>query len=567
MANIMPPAQVVQALKMVNPQFTNEEIVQGYNDAVTQSKAQGVDLAGMDPMQQAKIALSIGRDYMANPSAYQDKPQAGVQSVEVPGLRNSPVSGQAPENVDLRVQPNTPIPDAQSAYQGSNVTAPQLLNQFSPEAMQAAQKAYLAKTEADQQARGLSSAISGWGLGSTGGRSVQANEDYWKNRDELNEKRTIGLQKQLQDQATSGLAAATSIQAQLNSLGTQAMNVGTTKLAQAKSQAELIPLMQDVTTRQELSSVDSPLSKAARSLSITALTNAGIPAAKAKSMIPDTMTGLEASLATSMLPGVTAALTARAGATGTLAQAGLTSAQIPGAAATSAITGAVQREIAPGGQLKPDALVGTNMSIGAGPVSISPNAERTTQQSGAGAESTATESQIKAYDTLLKPAIDTAMAKVRNSYTGKGAKAYAAWVPGDTNQAAIAQQLARINDLYPGALPGNIAQSIQQQKNQPGFNGQLRLDLSPAQSLSELARAKANIERIKTVREQQIKYQQRGGQAGQFTSSPEAQAANNKVALINPKTFDVQLVTPGTRGEQAAFNAGYTQPADNFNVE
>lgn len=413
-------------------------------------------------------------------------------------------------------------------------------SQFDPAAMQSAQQKYADYVNNSQLARGA-----GQFFAAMGGANAAQAQGPWDAQDKLQHAITIGAQKAMQEQATAGTENATKLQ-------TMAKEKGVYQGTQQEQQQKLDLGTINVQMAQQANKPGTPQTLMAKMMLAQQFKDAGmtVPPEVTKILQDPNTTGTQ--LAAFMSPNVLEAYKSKIGTQNVASET-----------AQRNLGTKIMDTATEGGTKVPQ---GMNLSLNIGGANIAPNQQVTTEQAAVGARAGQTENQISNFKTLVEPSIDTTMKNLQNTYTGKGASAYARFAPGDNNQVAIAQQFARINQVYPEALPPEVAASIKSQSSQPGWNGQLKIELSPAQAFQALASAKANVARIEADRQARLQFQNSGKNPIEYSASPEAQAASSKKAVINPKTFKVTLIDPNNPEDLKTVQEQGLESADNFKL-
>lgn len=227
-----------------------------------------------------------------------------------------------------------------SPYQGAGYNKADLMSQFSPEQLKAAYADQQRMYQSTLPSRAVGGVLAG---GSGSGDVMLNNRNQWEGIDKQNALQSIDKQKALQLQATEGLAAGTVAQ-------NQDKIAGEYQLSQAKGAQELAQGVQkttlggmNVAQQQRLNNPHSPESMLAKSLLVNQFRAAGVT-------IP---AGLDVENASAqqlmgfMDPNVMNSFKTKAGITETLATAGKTVAETPGAAAESQVKQGVANAVAP----------------------------------------------------------------------------------------------------------------------------------------------------------------------------------------------------------------------------
>jgi hypothetical protein len=511
---------------------------------------ENLDRAGSD---QNAISSAVDRFALAvQPEAMPQQAAAGT--VEDPAtLAPVPVVGkrEPPPPVDyskyaLGAPLNT---DLASPYTGTTQEAANPANpgasgmsQFDPVQLKAAQAAQAQKYQDTMANKAITGGIAGAAAGFTDGRSVDQNAARWKIQDEQNMLETLGAQKALQEQATAGTENATKMQ-------TMAKTAGEYQGTQQAKQQELVKGELGKDAQLRLNQAGTPESLLAVMMLTNQMKSAGLGGLP-KGLDPKTLTAQQ--VMGFMDPKVLEAYKTKIGIQATQAET-----------AQKQLGTKIASNITKDGTVIP---AGNNMSFTGGGITFSPNQQVTTEQAAVGTRSAQTENQISNFDTLVEPVIKTTMKNLQNTYTGKGASSYAKFMPGDNNQVAVAQQFARINQYYPEALPPEIAASIRSQSSQPGWNGELKIELDPSQAFQALASSMANVARIKADRKARVDFQKGGGNPIEYSVSDVAKSNANKLAVINPKTFKVTLVDRDNPNDMKMVQEQGLEPADSFKI-
>lgn len=469
--------------------------------------------------------------------------------------------------------PTTVNPYAGTTQETANPDTPNAsaISQFDPAALKAAQAQYDKERAAGAGFRAGADVLSGFGLGSSGGATTKYNQELQqKYKDQLFE-RTIGAQEALQKQATAGQAALTSAQNREESAG---KFTGTQREMQQKLDIGQL----NVETQKRLNDPNSKETALAKKLYVDQLRAGGrVPTKEDMALLAN---ATAQNLLPALEPKILDAFKAAAG----LQKSAAETAQAYGQAAQA--TGLGKQAVASAGKIGEETRTaktaadvfdvataggtkipqGMNTTLGPSGVQMSPNQQVLREQEGVGAGNVKTEEQIKVMKTLVEPVIDTTMADLQKTYTGKGAAAAAAWKPGDNNQVKVAQQFARINQLYPEALPAEVAASIKAQSSKPGWNGELSLSLSPTQAMTALSQAKANMARIDLDRQSRLDFQRSGGNPVEYSNSEQAQKAARMRAAIDPKTMKIVMVDPENPADVKLIQSKGLRNADNFKI-
>lgn len=502
-----------------------------------------------------------------------------VQQVNVTGQR-------PPLNYNLK----SPYEGTSQEAANPDNPAASAISQFDPRALQAAQAAYKQQYDDTKINRGLSGFLAGMGAGSAG---VNQNNANWENIDKQRYLQTIGAQEALQKQSTEGLNAATTLQNMSKQAGEYE---GTQKakdldLAAKRMSNEGAGL--DLQARKDLADPNSPQTMLAKQLLIDQLKTAGNISPELMKMLQGPVSAQQ--LMAFMDPQVLKAFQTKVGIQSTQAQTEKTNIEnkFGKAAAGSYIVppeqqaasdrerlrivkeeydkekdpatkAALFREITsieaslknPQSTLKSGPSGTTQVGISAGPVSIQPSPGAQVESTAAGQDRAKSQEQFKNYQAIIKPDIDATIDKIKKTYTGKGAAAMAAWIPGDNGQAEVASRLAALNQMYPDALPPEVGNALKAQAGRPGFNGTFQLALSPEQSIKLLEEAKARVERLQKYRTDQNKYEEKGGRPSEFSQTPQAQGVSKSPQMVTMRK--------GTRTIQVPENMVKEAEADGF---
>ena len=392
---------------------------------------------------------------------------------------------------------NTPADTAVSASPYTQkTTAPGVMNQFDPAAMKAAQDEYNRLS----LGRNLAGVGSGFHAGIVAGSSGGASQNAWlerqKNFQEQDLQRSIGLQKNLQEQATAGQAAATSISAQDRAQKEF-------EIKAAKDRAETSDAVRAANSKQQLIDPASMESKVARVLARKSLDEAGFK--DSDKLIPDTMSGVSAERVASQVLAVPTVA-------GAAATAGATKAGIPGTVAESKVKGAVantvaatQGQVDQATQLKRDveslkiikteydaetdpakkaSLLreltrvssnindnpaskrevlnlpeGSVLGVSAGGASIT-NPKAATESTASGVREAAQQDANKNYKTFIEPAANEVMKMLDEGIrTGTFTGPIARFMP-NNQQRILMAKLASLNAAAPNAFPPNISEAL-----------------------------------------------------------------------------------------------------------
>ena len=541
--SLMPPAAFSQGLLNSLPGLKLPQIIQIYQAA----KDAGGDQ--MDPTQLAAIGGEIAKK-MADQSS-QSIPTTDLGTVTVTGKREvSPSDGTLLAQLGLAPVPTgvaAADPYVGSSQEAANPSNPQAVaqSQFDPAQLQAAQAKQSQYYQDTLPYRQAANTIAGMGAAYSGNNNgAQAIADLWKNRDTQAQQETLGLQKALQEQATQGTANATA---------QQGIAKGVQGVAQEAQKTAAGALGLQLEQQRNTPGSNVSLLAAQALADQYKMAGQNLP----KNLDISTLTARQAE--GYMIPAVLDAYKKKIDAVVQQATGGKIGAETQGLQLGNRILNTATE----GGTKVPQ---GMNLSVNVGGASLSPNSQVTTQQTGAGVNAVQTENQIKNWNTLVQPTVDTTMKKISNTYTGKGAQAWSAWIPGDNAQTEMAQRFAQINQIYPEALPPEVAANIKAQQSKPGFNGSIQLPLSPQQALTGLSQAKANVARIEADRAARLDWQKNGGDPIEYSQSNQAQKIAKSRVAINPNTFQTTLIDPNNPQDLAKMKSQGLVDADNFRV-
>ena len=482
------------------------------------ANASNPEAANIDP---AKIVQGIG---MASNVAQTGKFQLPQQ------LSNVEVTGQRPR------LPTSVNPYAGTTQETRNPETPNAasISQFDPAALQAAQAAFDKERAAGSGYRDAANILAGFGLGTSGGATTKYNEDLQKRFYDQAYDRTLGAQKRLQDQATAGEAAVTSAQAREVAAG---QYMGT----QRQKQLELDLKGMDVATRKKLNDPNSNPTKIAKEMFVQQLAVSGKVPTKEQVEMLKNATAEE--IMGFMDPKVMDAFKARAGlqksaaetaqAYGQAYQAtgegGRIRAATPGVAATSDITrAAAASTIGEDGKLKP--IQGSNTSIQAGPLAITPSPLTTGQQT-AGAEASATDQKQATISTNARlPELSSDLLKVAtmgdSSPTGLASPWMSRLTPGQMEQAK-----ARLNQVVAAKMQMEQAAGLNTIKDKEAEVFRMST-LSRGAFQSEMARMNEQTARQQELLKSRDAYLKDNGTLSGFNPD----VVNRKTYLVNPKT-------------------------------
>jgi hypothetical protein len=512
----------------------------------------------------AQVVQGIG---MATNAATTGKIQLPTQTVSV--------TGQRPR------LPTTVNPYAGTAQEARNPDNPNAaaISQFDPEALKAAQEAYNRMFKEQSLGRGITQAIAGFGAGSAG---TAADRLGWEARNKELYDQSVGAQKRLQEQATAGEAALTSAQAREEAAG---KFMGTQREMQNKLDMQKF----DVKTREAMNDPSSPQTLMAAMMLADQARAAGTPLpADLQKMIADKKVTAE-QLIGFMDPKVLEAYKTKVGINkvaqeaekiaieNKFGRAGVGKYVVPKEEQAAAdreslriIKSEYDKETDPEAKaalfremirleqsikVPTDTLRtgagGTQSTFQAGPVSVSPSQGAQAESTAAAADRTRSAEQFKTYNAVVKPDIDATLSLLNKTYTGKGAAALAAWVPGDNAQAEVASRLAALNQTYPDALPPEVSANLKAQASKPGFNGTFQLSMSPGQSIKLLQEAKARVERLESYRTQQSKFEDRGGRPSDFYKTEGAKKATSAPETVTLRKGNRTITIPKAQEEEA----------------
>lgn len=489
----MPPV-VFTALKEASPNETDENIYKSWPAILQVAKQKaGMDMASIDPnviAQQIRQSNKIAPKPQTDPSIL----QAAITGPKTTQLDPVQITAprmpiESPEPVSMPAETN--INTAQNPYANANFTPATLMNQFDPAAMAKAQADYDARRRTENQGN----VFTGFMSGISGNAATEAARRKATQEDDL--QRTVTAQKDRAAQATAGLAGAKSAMETGTALQNANVEKAKADILIAKDRAELISVLGDQETRQQLQGNDTPLAQSARVTARQQFVAAGYTPEQAVQMVPDRMTGLAAIQATQGIPGalkaqtenITAQKTAAGipeevakgriatGAANTYA-AGVTAPR-PAAVSDKLFTSDAQRAKAlldrakenpapvnnTAGLALPPGVVPT---ITAGGVTLS-NPGAAAISTGNAARNLAQADATQAYNTTVRDAFQNTRDMLQKTYSGKGAEVIGRWT--NAEQAALLNQLSYLSSINATALPPQLKTAVESMKAGQDWNG------------------------------------------------------------------------------------------------
>lgn len=458
--------------------------------------------------------------------------------------------------------PTTVNPYAGTTQEERNPETPNAasISQFDPEALKAAQAQFNQRYADTQGMRTAMNTLAGLGLGSSGGKTTEYNNQLNDLQLKNMWDQTLGAQGRLQSQATAGEAALTSAQA-------REVGAGEFMAAQRKKQNELDLQSYDVATRKKLNDPNSNQSKIAKEMFSQQITVGGKAPTAAQLEMLKNATAEE--IMGYMDPKVMDAFKARAGLAKSAAETaaaygqayqstgegGRIRAATPGVAATSDITrAAAASTIGDDGKLIP--MPGSNRSIQAGPLAITPS-QLTTGQQAAGADAASTDlKQSTIASNTRMDTLSTDLIKVASlgdpSPTGLTAKWQARFTPGQKEQAR-----ARLDQLVSSKMQYEAAAGLNTIKDKDAEVDRMS-QLSRGAFQSEMARLNEQLTRQQEMLKERNAYQQANGTSAGFNPS----VVDRKTYLINPKTGQAIFDSMTPQQVKEANAKGFVTPED-----
>ncbi len=453
-------------------------------------------------------------------------------------------------------------PYAGTTQETGNPDAPNAaaISQFDPKALQAAQAAFNKQYADTQGNRTLGNILAGLGSGHSGGRTMDFNEKIKEEQLKHMYDTTLGAQGRLQAQATAGESALTSAQAREEAAG---KFTGT----QREMQQKLDLTQFSVDAQKRINDPNSNESRLAKQMYIDQIRVGG------RAPTADEVKALSNATAAEIMgfmdPKVMAAFKERSniglqGAQGEQAR-GIAArdraegrridAATPGVAATSAITEAAAGSvIGPDGKLQP--LPGSNISLQAGPASITPS-PLTTGQQASGAEASARDQKQATVATNTKmPELSSDLLKVAtigdSSPTGLASPWMSRLTPGQMEQAR-----ARLEQIVSAKMQYDEAAGMNTIKDRDAEVMRMSI-LSRGAFQSEMARLNEQLTRQGEMLKSRNEYQQKNGTSAGFDPS----SVVGKTYMVNPKTGQALFDNLTPEQMKSARAAGYMTTDD-----
>jgi hypothetical protein len=445
--------EILVALKNADPGKTDQELIETYNEV----KRLAPNIESMSPIDIAKTIMSR-------------KPQQVTVTGENPRnpLNAKPTVAAMPE---VSTQLASPYAGTAMAQRRPETPGAAFINQFDPEQMRAAYEDYARRYAATAGQRQL-----GQGLAAAAGpEALRASQESWKNLDEQNQLMSLGQQKALQEQATQGLAAATTAQNISKTAGEY--ELGKLKGIQELEKGRNTSIQSgiDVLQRQKVAKPGTTAAKMAYLQLQEQARRTGTPLPPDVSSdtmsVEDMMPYMEPKLMKAwqdLLSGRKTA--AETGLTG--AQTGLTREQTRTTAGQADITGATAKTIVNPvtGQLTTPA--GAVPSISAGGVNLSFPTQQVEAQA-EGERRVDLARRADAWKNVGQPGVERVKSILnKGAYTGKGTAALAS-ILGADDQVTLLTELARLNAIYPDMFPADLSASLKRAQSEGGYSGRL----------------------------------------------------------------------------------------------
>ncbi len=407
------------------------------DEAVAAAKAAQAAANGPDTTAAAPAAPAVTTTGSAPTSM---APAANLAQVTVTGSR------QPPQAARLNTELASPYRGTtQELANPENPTASGQ-SQFDPAAMQAAQQKYADYVNNSQLARGAGQFFAALG----GANSAQA-QAPWEAQDKLQEAITIGAQKAMQEQATAGTTNATALQ---NMAQTAGKYQGTQQEQQQKLDTSMIALKQN----QMLNTPGTRQAKVAELMAQKYATQTGNALPKdfvGKYSVADMATlGLLPKDVIANYIDLAKGRTENAGADIAQGVAGAVTTKPQPVALSGAGTERLKYSALPipgGGALAPV------------PADI-------VRSTGSGEAANAAESQARAYNTTMAPAIQRLRESFTKNGSGKGTLMISQWMPGNDTQ-ELANLMQSVNNAYPSILPAAVGMETAKSLASGGFTG------------------------------------------------------------------------------------------------
>lgn len=539
------PGIVYQALKDNVPEMDDASKVKLWDSLVETQP----DVVQMDPTEVAKSVVNIAKQTRG-------KIEANKVSTSVP-------------------QPVMPASTVQSPYVGStmaarNPTNPQaeLMNQFDPQQMKQAFDAYAAKYNESLPQRNLSQ-----GIGALGGpATLKASQESWDRNDAQNKLMTLEQQKQLQDQATAGLAGATSVTNQMRTSAADQLDrsKGIQDITQATQKSATGGI--DLKQKQMLYTPGTLQAK----MAFLQLQQQAQTSGKA---LPPEMSPENSSVA-DMLPYMEGSLLKswkdasegrKAGAEASVAEAvGNNLVNTPGPTVVNwkgtmmniddiPVSDEIKAKIRADAAtrqpqqptLTPEGQDRTKFMTISSAIGNMPPLPSTTIEAEAGArKKVATGDIVENWNTYGKPAV----ARIRDLinkgvYTGPLGQ-ITGILPGASEQQQLLTYLAKLNDINPTLLPAPLSTALTKGPGDTGYSGKLLASMTKETLTKLLDNAEADMGGLITNRQQRNSAEKAGVTPSEYPLSAEAQSLKSS----QPTSSSLPIVT--TQAQYDALTPG-----------